>query len=356
MLSSVNKLLIIGPDVKGKGGIASVIQTFLQADSCDYKISTINTYCTGNGKYNYILFLHAIYRLTLRLLFNKPDVIYLHTASKGSFYRKSILVLICKLFKRKVILHLHGGGFKPFYSNSSKLLKKYIEHIFLITNRVVVLSEHWQVWLLNNVNESLNITVLRNGVKNSQSTSIPLLKKQFVYVGRLVTGKGLEDLFQSIVLLKKDGQVFNTIIAGEGDTDFYISLANKLDIQDYLTFKGWVSRRELDALITESIALILPSYAEGMPMCILEAFANKRPVISTTVGSIPEILIHNQDGFLFEPGVIDDLITYMNLYLNDLEKAQEHGLNGYYKYESDFSDYVFIRNSYEIINSLINAE
>lgn len=354
MLSSVNnKIIVVGPDINGRGGIASVIQTFLNTKNNPFEIELINTYCTSAGKRNLFNFIFALTTLLGRIIFYKPTLVYIHSASKGSFFRKSIIVILCKIFRCKVVFHLHGGGFKEFFNGSHTIIRKYINYIFTSVDLTIVLSDYWKSWLQENMKVPVDVIVLKNGVKPSTCNAKKVSKKQFVFAGRLVEGKGLEDLFEAVKILKGEGEVFQVLIAGEGYKTKYTELAELLDIKDYILFKGWVSREQLDIHISESISLVLPSYAEGMPMCILEAFANKRPVISTYVGSIPEVIEQDVDGFLLEAGDVNKLYLYMKLYIHNTNVADAHGLNGYDKFERFYSESVFINNTFNIINDLI---
>jgi len=71
------------------------------------------------------------------------------------------------------------------------------------------------------------------------------------------------------------------------------------DIAEYI---GWVQDDEKDRFFSLCDYFILPTYEEGMPMTILEAFSYGKPVITTPVGSIPEVVQHNKNGILFTPG------------------------------------------------------
>ena len=84
------------------------------------------------------------------------------------------------------------------------------------------------------------------------------------------------------------------------------------NVSDLVEYIGWTQDKEKAEYFQACDYFILPTYEEGMPMTILEAYSYGKPVISTPVGSIPEILQHNHNGLLFEPGdmpVLKGLIT-----------------------------------------------
>lgn len=350
----MNDIVFYGPDLKGHGGIASVIQTYIGSDERGFNVRAINSYTTGQGKNNLITFFMSLFLLVRMLVFSRPQLVYIHAASRGSFFRKSLVVLCCRFFHLPVILHLHGGGFKEFYQELSSFAQCYIRFIIRMTSTFIVLSAGWKTWFLNEVDNFTNIRVIKNGVKESQELATSKGDRKIIFAGRLVKGKGVDDLFLALSELKTSGCNVKVIVAGDGDVTGYQDLAVKLGIKANVTFAGWVERNELDRLMRSARCLVLPSYAEGMPMCILEAFANKLPVVATTVGAIPEMVKHGSDGYLYPPGDIDQLSSYLKIYAEDEESAIKDGLAGFKKYSEQYSETIFINEMNQAIYDVLN--
>jgi len=350
----MHKVIVFGPDIKGRGGIASAIQTYIGSGEREFNFTTINSYSTGQGKKNSIIFFKSLFLLVGMLIFRRPDLIYIHAASRGSFFRKSLVVLSCRVFHLPVILHLHGGGFKEFYYGLSSFSQCYIKFIIRASSSFVVLSNGWKTWFLNEVDIFTNIKVIKNGVKESRELPSTKDDKKIIFAGRLVKGKGLEDLFQVLAGLKTGGCDLNLVVAGNGNLTEYQDLAVRLGIKANVTFVGWVERKELDVLMGSARCLVLPSYAEGMPMCILEAFANKLAVVATTVGAIPEMLKHGSDGYLYPPGDIEQLSRFLKIYAENKELAIKDGLAGFKKYSEQYSETVFISETNQVIYDVLN--
>jgi glycosyltransferase involved in cell wall biosynthesis len=350
----MNKVIVFGPDINGRGGIASAIQTYIGSGEKEFNFNTINSYTTGQGKKNLIIFFISLFWLVGMLIFRRPQLVYIHTASRGSFFRKSLVVLCCKVFCLPVILHLHGGGFKEFYNGISSFTQRYIRFIIRRSSSFIVLSAGWKSWFLKDVDNFTNIRVIKNGVKESRELSQPKDDKKIIFAGRLVKGKGLEDLFQALAKLKTDGCDMNLVVAGDGNITEYQDLAVRLGIKANVTFVGWVLRQELDVHMASARCLVLPSYAEGMPMCILEAFANKLPVVATTVGAIPEMLKHGTDGYLYPPGDIEQLSNFLKIYVENKESAIKDGLAGFKKHSEQYSETVFINETNQAIFEVLN--
>lgn len=80
---------------------------------------------------------------------------------------------------------------------------------------------------------------------------------------------------------------------------------------------GWVQNDDKHKALAECDYFILPTYEEGMPMTILEAFSYGKPVITTPVGSIPEVVTHEKNGILFNPGDVETLKNVLFSVIND---------------------------------------
>jgi glycosyltransferase involved in cell wall biosynthesis len=82
-------------------------------------------------------------------------------------------------------------------------------------------------------------------------------------------------------------------------------------LEDNVRITGWISSSQVRDEIIGSHAMVLPSFAEGLPVVIMEAMALKRPVISTYVAGIPELVIPEENGWLVPAGSVEDLTVAM---------------------------------------------
>lgn len=121
------------------------------------------------------------------------------------------------------------------------------------------------------------------------------------------------------------GGNFRLLIGGDGEIEKvqqYIK-DNKLDnVAEYI---GWVSGEEKIKLLNEVDVFILPSYNEGLPISLLEAMSYNLPIISTTVGGIPEILKNEYNGFLINPGDLIALESAISTLINNPSKRKLQG-------------------------------
>ena len=131
---------------------------------------------------------------------------------------------------------------------------------------------------------------------------------RLVCVGRLCEQKGQMLLIEAAKKLNDSGVDFELILAGDGEMRAEIeSLIAKYQLQDKVKITGWISSDEVRKHILSSQALVLPSFAEGLPVVIMEAMSLKRPVISTYIAGIPELLKQGENGWLCVAGDVEDL-------------------------------------------------
>lgn len=135
---------------------------------------------------------------------------------------------------------------------------------------------------------------------------------RLVCVGRLCEQKGQLLLVQAAALLKQRGVACDLVLVGDGEMRPQIEAEiARHGLQARVRITGAVSSRQLHEELLGARALVLPSFAEGLPMVIMEAMALRRPVLSTYVAGIPELVIPGQTGWLFPAGDIQALTNAM---------------------------------------------
>lgn len=138
------------------------------------------------------------------------------------------------------------------------------------------------------------------------------LEPHLVCVGRLCAQKGQLLLLQAMRKLVADGVDCRLTLVGDGELRAAIeTMIHDYDLRDRVKITGWASGCEVQAAILAARALVLPSFAEGLPVVIMEALALGRPVISTYVAGIPELVEPGVNGWLVPAGSIDALAMAM---------------------------------------------
>jgi colanic acid/amylovoran biosynthesis glycosyltransferase len=152
---------------------------------------------------------------------------------------------------------------------------------------------------------------------------------QLVCVGRLCEQKGHLLLLEAARQLAALGLAFKLVLVGDGPLRPQIEqLIVRHGLQDQVEITGWASNHAVQQHILASRAMVLPSFAEGLPVVVMEALALGRPVISTYVAGIPE-LVEPECGWLVPPGAVEPLIAAMQTALQmPVEKLEQMGMLG----------------------------
>ncbi|MGO8972889.1 MAG: glycosyltransferase [Steroidobacteraceae bacterium] len=154
---------------------------------------------------------------------------------------------------------------------------------------------------------------------------------RFVCVGRLSEEKGQRLLIEAFARLAAKGVKFELVLAGDGPMrDELESLIARTGLGDSIRITGWISSTEVRDEILAARALVLPSFAEGLPVVIMEAMALRRPVLTTYIAGIPELVRSGENGWLFPASSVDDLTNAIEDCLAaPLEKLRRFGDAGH---------------------------
>lgn len=156
-------------------------------------------------------------------------------------------------------------------------------------------------------------------------------RPHLVCVGRLCEQKGQLLLVYAAQQLAQAGVDFQLTLVGDGPLRSELTdLIKQYQLDDRLHITGWASGEQVQAALRAARALVLPSFAEGLPVVIMEALALGRPVISTYIAGIPELVIPNVNGWLVPAGSITELVTAMHQALTlPTDRLAEMGKAGY---------------------------
>jgi glycosyltransferase involved in cell wall biosynthesis len=136
--------------------------------------------------------------------------------------------------------------------------------------------------------------------------------RRLICVGRLCEQKGQLLLIEAARLLSERGTDFELVLAGDGELRPEIdALIARYKLRSKIRVTGWVSGLQIRNELLASRALVLPSFAEGLPVAIMEAMALGIPVISTFVAGIPELVHAGEHGWLVPAGDVDALANAM---------------------------------------------
>jgi colanic acid/amylovoran biosynthesis glycosyltransferase len=184
-------------------------------------------------------------------------------------------------------------------------------------------AEHWD-----------KVQVVRCGVDASYVARAPTPvpeRPRFVSVGRLCEQKGQLLLVQAAAQLVHKGRELELVLVGDGPMRKEVeALIAREKLERHVRITGWASGETVQREIEEARIFVLPSFAEGLPVVLMEALGRGRPVISTYVAGIPELVLDGECGFLVPAGSVDGVAQAMERALDtSTERLTQMGLTGY---------------------------
>jgi len=272
-----------------------------------------------------LMYIVGTYRLAREFKNNNYDLIH----SMG--IRSDILTgLASKIVGKQKILSYTAGLYPPTYNPLKKFIYK---ALFTLIKReidgFISLSQYTKNNLANDCNfpkkkiyiNKIGIDFEEFCVKNKRLDSSTIT---YGCAARLITkgrgGKGIEYLIKAFNLLNKETKVdIKLLIAGDGRLKpFLEKIVFELGLDKKIQFLGWIN--DISDFLNKIDVFVLPSFIEGTPRSILEAYYHYVPVIATNVGGIPEILQSGKTGFLVSPGNPAELKEKMKYFIDNPEE------------------------------------
>ncbi len=318
-----DRILTIGCAYKNpKGGIAQVLKSY---DTYIFDRFRFVANSDGKGGKLRKLFTAAIalVKTVWQLVFDrKIAIVHIHTSSYRSFDRSAWFVRVAKLFGKKVVLHIHSGRFKNYYATRPRFVSRVLNHC----DCIIVLSESWRAFV-QGVTECQNIRILENIIDEPIRLETDRNEQVFklLFLGLITRQKGIFDLLEMLSEHREEFEGrLRLYVGGNGEVDILNRMIEELHLQEIVEYDGWVSGDKKIELFNLVDAYILPSYAEGLPVSIMEAMSYGLPVLSTPVGGIPEV-VSSDNGVLFPSGNKDEMYAAVRSVMTDHDRRVAMG-------------------------------
>lgn len=324
------KVLMCCSELSVKGGMVSVVKNYLNYSDWDnYEIVYVPTHTEKNKIIVAMYFAIACIKILITVLTKNIKIAHLHTAERGSFFRKAILVRTLKKLGVKTIMHHHAAEFEEFYEQLSDSKKTYVKDTLEMADLNIVLSKRL-VPMITNKAPNAKVEVLYNAVPTYKSNPRNENAKNVLFLGRLGKRKGTYDLLHAIKEIERDlPNDVKFYLCGDGDIEGIKQEIEKLNISCWIAHVGWINAAEKKEIYKTVAINVLPSYNEGLPMSILETMAYGIPSITTNIASIPEVVVDGVNGFLINPGDIKSLSDRLKELLNNDVLCKNMGNQAY---------------------------
>lgn len=295
-----SRVLMVGPDVNAMGGVATVERNILDAvasTGCSVGFVATMADCSKLGKV--FLFIKALAEVRMRI--READVCHVHTALGMSYRRK---YLVCRQAAKAgvpYVLHVHEGDFENLYEAMPARERAKVDWMMDNAAKVIALSDEWDAYFRSKFGLE-NIAVLENAVFVPKVVGERKDPAKFYFLGRMCPKKGVDILLRAVQRLISIHPEAKVLLAGGGEELLnYKNLAAELGVADNVEFLGWADDGMKARLVDECLISVLPSNAEGLPMCVLESMAAGCASIATSVGGLPSLIDDGVNGLLVEP-------------------------------------------------------
>lgn len=257
-------------------------------------------------------------RIFVARLAGRADVIHINVASMGSTYRKLVIAMCARMLGIPYVLHLHGAEYRTFWSDDGGFLDRRIRSMFEYASRVVVLGRIWRDFIASRAPGAAgNIVIVPN------ATETPVLAHvgggdsvHILFLGRIGERKGVPQLCDALGNMKSV-EHWRATIAGDGEVEEARARLTQFSLADRVQLPGWVGPDDVAALIASADILVLPSFAENLPVSVIEGMASGLAVVATPVGAVEDIVTDEQNGLLVPPGDVAALTGALTRLVED---------------------------------------
>ena len=325
-------VLMAGPLPPNVGGMATVLADLGASKLSDQVelvlFNTAKTTREGRKLTEALTSKLSLWSAWWRLLKARPNTIaHIHTCSGFSFFLDGVLLSLAKLRGVPVVLHIHGASFDQFLDNLNPILLAVARCFCRRCVFIVVLSESWETALRQRLGD-LPFRVVANGVPMLETSARTLPKQgelKLLFLGNLSERKGVFDLLEVMPLVKN---AVLHLVGGEEQAGFTAKISQLIaekQLQQRIKLHGVKTGLEKLAFFQNADIFILPSYAEGLPMSLLEAMMCGLPVIVSDVGGIPAVISDTENGFLITAGNCRQIAETLQRLIDDPDLRRKIG-------------------------------
>lgn len=313
-------ILITAPNLDEKeniSGISTVVNTIIHNSNHTFIHYRLGKSDKDNFMARLFRLVISLIRFPFFLIGKKIDLIHLNwPLEKPSIYRDSVIFMWAKLFRYRIIVHLHGGKYLMEKSRN-RLIHTIILKVLKNADEVIVLSktESARIKELYGVE---NCKILPNSVHAGAKFSRPKNKiPVLLFMGRIHESKGIEDIIDAFKILKNNSK-FHFVLCGTGPLTEYALIESKKILGKHFTYKGVVKGEDKEKVLHSADVFLLPSrYGEGLPLALLESMAHGIVPVVTDDASIKEVIQDRVNGIFVKKEDPQDLADKIQMILSN---------------------------------------
>jgi glycosyltransferase involved in cell wall biosynthesis len=327
------RVLIATPfGARQRGGMDRLVDLIVNTieNEMDDSISTTRLVTRGTTPLVWapFVFARALLQFYIAARQGAVDLLHINLAAGGSAYRKALLARLAQHLDVPYIVHLHGSRFDKFWPSLGTGFRRALMPLFEDSEAVIVLGQYWAQFVVDHVPGAREkIIILPNATAPASSAHEPAKDDciRISFLGDVGPRKGTPQLIEAMGQLASRYD-WRVTVAGKGQLQQMRAQAHKLGIANRVDLTGWLDSSGVDEILRRTDIFVLPSFAENLPMSILEAFAYGIAVIATPVGAVTEVIIHERNGLIVPVGDVDALANALRRLLDDKELRQRLGI------------------------------
>jgi len=310
----------LGPDPALPGGMHSVIRDLLASPLAEsYALEAIATYRGRKRVGRLVLFGRAMVALARWCRRPGARVVHIHSAVRGSLYRKSLCVLVAKLARRPVILHLHAGSgdIEAFVGRIGPVRRTLFRRAMLAADRVLSVSRD-SADALGRCFDVHGVVVVPNAAPGVPADAMATARAglEVLYLGGFFDpAKGGDVYVRALRSLAPRHPEVSWALAGPGEAPPEVARAGH-----NVRWLGWLDEEAKLEALQRCRLFVLPSVSEGLPVALLEAMAWGRAIVASEVGGVPDVLTDGVNARLVPPGDAPALTAAVDALLDDRDE------------------------------------
>lgn len=318
-------IIIVSADPKANGGVSSAIKSLITSEIYGKKTSFLHPHTEGGLLLKIFVFIKVFCLFTFKCVSTRPELVHIHTSSYSSFKRKYNFIKICQLLKIKYLVHIHGGGFVPFYNTEGLIWQKRINTALKNATIVISISPESKKELVEcfNLNDCRVIPNFVTGLPHVQLSLKNVANKKknlsVLFLGDLSDSKGFGDAVKVISEVRKNYPNITLNCAGKQNKSYFNSVINENNAKDFVRFHGFVHGDKKNKLMTNALFILSPSKIETFGMSNLESALVGTPVLAYRVGGVPYVITSGKSGYLAEFGDWRSLAKQLTKYIDSDE-------------------------------------
>ena len=296
--------LIVGPRPPPVGGIATIVAGLAVWPGVASSVQFLDTTKRdGGGRLARIARPLRLLRELSRRMRKRPECALCFSSAFGSFWEKGMWLALSRWRGVPMAVMMVDGNFPKFYESLSPAKQALARALLVRFSSVIVQTESWRRFY-SQIAPRGNYVVLPNGVDCIEFAPVartPAAVPVLLFVGWTIPEKGVFDLVEAAAMLRRRGCEFRLKIVGpfHGQEQSLKSAVASGGVEDVTDVAGPVhSRAALLDIYRQADVYVLPSWAEGLPVAMLEAMACGLPVVATSVGGVPDLVEEGKSGLL----------------------------------------------------------